>query len=81
MNISWFLENVEMAFHSWAHILQRAGHFISTQNADNLTKTKTEQKWVFQTPLQIFLKGLPVANICFNGGILIRLFFGLVLGR
>ena len=33
-----------MAFHCWTHILQRAGHFISTQDADNLTKTKTEQK-------------------------------------
>ena len=41
LNISRIPKNVEVEF---AHIFQRARHFIFTQNADHLTKPKTEQK-------------------------------------
>ena len=33
-----------MAIPYWAHILKGTRHFIFTQDADNLTKPKTEQK-------------------------------------
>ena len=44
MNILWFLKKIEMAIDCRTHILKRAGHFILTYDADNLTKPKTEQK-------------------------------------
>ena len=44
MKISWFLKNIEMAIHCWTDNLKRAFHFIFTEDADNLTKPKTEQK-------------------------------------
>ena len=33
-----------MAIHCWTHILKRAGNFIFTEDADDLTKPKTEEK-------------------------------------
>ena len=44
MNISWFVKNIEMAIHCWTHILKGVGHFIFTQDVDNLTKPETEEK-------------------------------------
>ena len=46
-----------MAIPYWAHILKGTRHFIFTQDADNLTKPKTEKKeTLFQW--QVFTRNL-----------------------
>ena len=51
-----------MTAHCRTHIFKRARHFILTWDTDNLTKSKTEQKWV---------QGLTVVHIYLNGVLLL----------
>ena len=66
LNISWFPKYVEMSISSYLKI-SYTFHF---QDANNLTKPKSEQKWYLQ---EGFFKGLLVINIYFSGRFLFLL--------
>ena len=60
-----------MAVHCSIHMLKRAGCFIFTYDANNLTKAITQQKWFLHTSRQIYFKGLPASSTYFSGRLLI----------